>query len=425
MIPIHNVEQPLPSANPEDEGMSPAVLSGIRPLLGRYVDAEMGPNFVTLVIRHGKIVHHEAQGFMDFKTRRPVMKDALFRLYSNTKPVTGAAAMICVEEGLLALDDPVGKYIPSFRNQRVRAPGGQGPVMVTPTVPVERDMTVRDCLRNTTGLVSAHNAPLAYMVEYKDVILKAGLLTGPDHPRKSVRETVNALGQLPLAAQPGTTYEYHAGYPVMGVILETVTGKSLEDFYQERILRPLGMKDTSFHLDKAKIDRLPTLYTPVPEKGKWQLRVQERPEKNERLTGRKVDFDAGGGDGGLLCTAADYARFGQMLLNGGELDGVRILSRKSVEMMTACHTGDMVIDIPGPGYGFGLGVGVYKGGGDLPPEWRSVGTFGWGGAAGTNFFADPKEDLIAIIFGQVLAHGVMPGNNYQEDFERLVYQSLM
>jgi len=234
---------------------------------------------------------------------------------------------------------------------------------------------------------------------------------------------VEALAKLPLESQPGTRFEYQVGYPVVGTVLEIVTGKTLEEFYQERIFRPLGMKDTSFYLPRNKLDRFPTLYRPVREDGGWKLSVAEVPETSEKVTGPKTHFEAGGGAGGVLSTAADYTRFAQMLLNGGELDGTRIISRKTVELMTNSHTGDVPLSIPGPGFGFGMGVGVYLGGGI--PIMRSVGTYGWGGAAGTTYFADPKEDLICVCFSQVFMHQVMINNTYQEEFERLVYQSLL
>jgi CubicO group peptidase (beta-lactamase class C family) len=333
--------------------------------------------------------------------------------------------MICVEDGLLNLDDPVSKYIPAFKNQVVRVePGpGRGLPMGITTVPVARDITVRDCLRNTTGLATARRAPLSYLNEFKDVLPKSGLLISPERPSGSIREMVEALARLPLESQPGTQFEYQVGYPVVGTVLEVVTGKTLEEFYQERIFKPLGMKDTSFYLPRNKLDRFPTLYRPVYKAGKWKLSVAEKPETSEKVIGPKTYFEAGGGAHGVLSTAADYARFAQMLLNGGELDGVRILGRKTVELMTSSHTGDMVLPIPGPGFGFGMGVGVYKGGGI--PIMRSIGTFGWGGMAGTTCFVDPKEDLVCVCFTQVFMHTVMTDNIYQEEFERLVYQALL
>jgi len=417
------ISSPLPFAEPPEEvGVSSERLARIRPSLERFIREKMVPNLVTLVARHGKIVHYDAQGYMDFESKRPAGQDTIYRLWSNTKPITGVATMICVEEGMLTLDDPVSKYIPAFKNQRVRATAGQGPRGAPLTVPVARDMTVRDCLRNTTGLITAQKAPMSWLTEFKDVISKAGLAGGPGGGAPAnIRERINALAQLPLGCQPGTEFEYQVGYPIAGVVLETVTGQTLEEFYQKRIFQPLGMNESSFYLEKGRLDRFPTVYRPAQEDGKWKLEVSEEPAKSEKVIGTRSYFEAGGGGGGVLSTAADYARFAQMLLNKGELDGVRIISRKSLEMMTSSHTGD--INVMGrQGFGFGIGVGVYKGGGI--PAYRSPGTFGWGGAAGTTFFVDPKEDLFAICFTQVFMHQSMPGNTYQEEFERLVYESL-
>lgn len=414
---------PLPSAKPEDAGFSSERLAKIRPVLQKFIDKQMVPNLVTLVARRGKIVHYEVQGYMDFESKKPATKDTIYRLWSNSKPITGTAVMICVEDGLLNLDDPVSKYIPAFKNQVVRTELGRGALSGVPTVPIERDITIRDCLRNTTGLASARRVPLAYLNEYKDAIDKAGVLISPKKTTGTLREIVEALAELPLDSQPGTRFEYQVGYPIIGLILEIVTGKTMEELYQERIFKPLGMKDTSFYMTKERLDRFPTLYHPVLKAGEWKLEVDEKPEDNPTVTGTITSLDAGGGGGGVLSTAADYARFAQMLLNGGVLDGVRILGRKTVELMTSSHTGDMFLPLPGSGFGFGMGVGVYKGG-DIPIM-RSIGSYGWSGAAGTTYFADPKEDLICICFSQVFMHQAMEGNNYQEEFERLVYQSLL
>ena len=190
----------------------------------------------------------------------------------------------------------------------------------------------------------------------------------------NLRERLDALAKLPLECQPGTRFAYQIGYPIAGVVLETVTGQTLGEFYENRIFQPLGMKDSAFYLDKGKLDRFPTLYRPAQKDGKWKLDVSEEPAKSGKGHRTESYFEAGGGGGGVLSTAADYARFSQMLLNKGDLDGVRIISRKSVELMTGSHTGD--IDVMGrSGFGFGIGVGVSRGGGI--PGYRSPGTFGW------------------------------------------------
>ena len=176
---ISRTVSPLSPAKPEEVEISPDRLARISPSLKRSINGKLAPNFVTLVARHGKVVQHEAQGYMDFESKKPAGLGIIYRLWSNTKPITGVATMICVEEGLLALDDPVSKYIPAFKNQCVRVPAGQGPMLRTPTVPVDRDITVRDCLRNTTGLTTARRAPLTYLTEFKDIISKAGLIGRP------------------------------------------------------------------------------------------------------------------------------------------------------------------------------------------------------------------------------------------------------
>jgi CubicO group peptidase (beta-lactamase class C family) len=415
---------PLPLVEPEEAGMSSERLAKVCPDLQKFIDKQYAPNFVTLVARHGKVVHYEAQGYMDYESKRPATKDTIYRLWSNSKPIAGTAVMICVEDGLLNLDDPVSKYIPAFKNQVVRTELPGRTLSVVNTVPVGRDITIRDCLRNTTGLATARRAPLAYLNEYKDAITKSDILISPERPSGTLREVVEALAKLPLESQPGARFEYQVGYPIVGLVLEIVTGKTMEDFYQERIFKPLGMKDASFNMTKDRLDRFPTLYRPVRKDGAWKLEVDEKPEDNPTLAEVKPYYEVGGGGGGVLATAADYARFAQMLLNGGELEGVRILGRKTVELMTSSHTGDMLIPMEGLGFGFGMGVGVYKGGSEVPIL-RSVGTYGWSGAAGTIYFADPKEDLIGICFSQVFMHRVMEDNTYQEEFERLVYQSLL
>ena len=424
-------EWPLPQAKPEDVGVSSTRLSLIRPALQKFIDSKMDPNFVTMVVRKGRIVHWEAQGFMDFDSKKPVQKDTIYRLWSNTKPITGVATMICLEEGLITLDDPLSKYIPAFKNPRVRVSelprtqetGGPGLLGMIPTVPANREVTIRDCLRNTTGFATAATAPIQYLTQYPDVFPDRRWFSGPNI-QLSIDKSIEMQAKLPLESHPGTRFEYQVGYPVVGKILELVTGKTLGEFYEQRIFKPLKMKDSAFYLAEDKLDRFPTCYRPTRTGNEWQLAVSERPETSERVVGPKTYFEAGGGGGGVLSTVADYARFAQMLLNGGELDGERILGRKTVQLMTGSHTSeDLYIGLTGLGFGFGMGVGVYKG--STPPLLRSVGTYGWSGAAGTTCIIDPKEELIWLCFTQVMMHHTMPGNTCHENFERLVYQSLI
>ena len=428
MCPTKNNAFPLPAAKPEDVGLSSERLATIKPYLQKYIDDKKVPNLVTLVARHGKIVHFEVQGYMDFETKKPAKTDTIYRLYSNSKPITGVATMILYEEGKLNLDDPVSKYIPAFKNQVVMMPvndkaADPNPLMQVPRVPARRGISLRDCLRNTTGLPILARVPASFATEYKEQFSVLGWYPG-SKPSLSAMERLEALAKIPLMAQPGTEFEYHVGYPVISAVLEIITGKTLEEFYAERIFKPLGMKDTSFYLPKAKLDRFPTCYVPRREGQEWKLTVEDKPETSPKVNGPKIHFDGGGDRGGVLSTAADYTRFAQMLLNGGEFDGLRILGRKSVELMTASHTGNIFIPMVGHGFGFGMGVGVHTGG-SWRPIMRSIGTYGWGGAAGTTYFCDPKEDLIGVCFTQVLMHLLMPENLYREDFERIVYQSLI
>ena len=421
----------LPVTSPEEAGLEPERLELLNKTMQGYVDDGKVPNMVTLIARGGKIGHCEVHGYLDIDARKPAGKDAIFRLYSNSKPITGTAVMMLCEEGLLDLDDPVSKYIPAFKNPVVISSGppprNAGPGAMLPLKPAKREITIRDCLRHTTGLATPDRTTVRVASQYKDAIEESGwdLATSLDRPpRKTYLERVEAHAAIPLNFEPGTDFVYHAGFVVIGVIIEKVTGKTLEEFYRERIFRPLGMNDTSFYLDESKLDRFTTCYQPSLEGSTWHLVVYDKAETSEKVKDPKVLFGAGGDMGGLLSTAVDYARFGQMLLNEGELGGVRIISRKSVEIMTANHTGNMTIPMLKPGFGVGLGVGVYLGT-SPDPIMRSPGTFGWGGAAGTTFFVDPCEDLVAICFTQTFGHLMMPDNFYQEDFERLVYQSLI
>jgi CubicO group peptidase (beta-lactamase class C family) len=426
-----NNDWPLPVAQPEEVGFSAERLARLRPAMQKYVDEQKVPCMITLVARHGKIAYFDAVGYMDIESKQPVRKDAFFRLWSNTKPITGVATMILVEDGLLNLDDPVSKYIPAFKNPRVRNLNPDSTEetarsnLMMPTIPARREITVRDCLRNTTGLPTVNRIPLQEISLNRDVLVKARLLSGPVEARaSSIKEMMENLAQLPLSAHPGTEFEYQVGYPAVGVVIETATGKTLDEFYRERIFGPLKMKDSSFYLPEGQIERFTTSYRMQQEGKNWGLVVVDRPETSEKVKGPKNWFGAGGDRGGVVTTIADYARLAQMLLNGGELDGVRILGRKTVELMTSNHTGNIPLPMRGPGWGFGMGVGV-RIDTNTTPLLQSVGSYGWGGAAGTGYFADPEEDLFVIYFTQVMNRQMIPGGSYSEDIERLVYQALI
>ena len=410
---------PLPAADPAEVGFIPDRLAALGPAMQRYVDRGIVPNLVTLVARHGRIVHFEARGYMDLESRRPVDPETIYRLYSNSKPIAGVATMILFEEGLLTPDDPVSKFLPAFRNPVVRSAEQPGL-----NEPARREITIRDCLRHSSGVASAARVPVQYRALYREELARLGWLPVEGAgPAQTARERAEALARLPLSFHPGTAYEYHAGYILIGAIIEMISGKPLDAFYRERIFEPLGMHDTDWYLDESMLARFPACYRPERDGNSWRLGVSERAETSPKLRGPRTFFGAGGDDGGVLSTAGDYARFGQMLLNGGELDGVRILGRKTVEYMTSDHSEGIQMPGRGPGFGWGLGLAVRSSAAGLPVL-RSVGSYGWAGAAGTQYLGDPKEGLLLVCFTQLMARQTMPGATYWEELERIAYQSL-
>ncbi|MCY3884130.1 MAG: serine hydrolase [Gammaproteobacteria bacterium] len=413
----------LPEGNPKDLGFDEGRLAQIGPEMQKYVDDLRVPHLVTLLARHGKLVHFESRGVLDFDSQVPAPKDTLCRMFSNTKPIAGVATLILYERGVLTPDDPVAKFLPEWSDLRV----------ISPTEPMfprraRRQMTIRDLITNTTGLTNLAFAPGYFRNQYRETLEKIGWVRPREgsepQERLSNRERVRALAELPLSAHPGESFVYHAGYPVLSALLEEACGQNLEQFFGENIFQPLQMNDTAFYLKDGALPRFAAMYTPREIDGKMQLSIQDKAETSEKNVGPRTEFGGGGDSGGVLSTASDYARFGQMLLNGGELDGVRILGRKTVDMMIGNHTGDMTIPMTGPGFHWGLGVATYHGR-DRFPLIRSVGTYGWGGAAGTTYFADPQESMLGVVLTQVTNHGAMPNNTYQETFQRLAYQSLV
>ena len=415
-------QTPLPVGDARALGFDPSRLARLAPAMQAFVDDGRVPNLVTLVARRGQLVHHHACGRLDLDEDAPAGLDTLFRMWSNTKPIAGAATLILYERGLLTPDDPVAKFLPEYADLRVYNP--RDPLS---TVPAKRPITIRDCLTNTTGLMDPATMPNYFRQQYREQLIALGWMRGDgggEDPPPDNRARVRVQAQLPLAAHPGERYVYHLGYRLLSAVLEEASGQRLDAFLDEAIFTPLGMKDTCFYIDEGQLPRLGASYMPRQVEGEMRLVAIDKAASSEKTLGPRREFAAGGDAGGVLSTAGDYARFGQMLLNGGELDGARILGRKTVAMMIGNHTGDMVIPMTGPGFHWGLGVATYHGRGRAPLI-RSVGTYGWGGAAGTTYFADPAEALLGVCLTQVMSHGLMPNNTYQEDFQRLVYQALV
>lgn len=413
----------------ETVGFSSNGLERINQLVRKLIDKNDIPGAVTLVMRRGQVVHYGVQGFMDIESKKPLQKDSLFRMYSMTKPITATAIIMLYEEGKLMLNDPVSKYIPSFANQTViihQPPRGKARYWSRGricTVPLERELTIRDLLTHTAGLGSSRLTPIEYTKELSAAI-KGTLFfpwdDGTVGPQGTIREAVDKLVQVPLSFQPGTDWNYGFEFNVLTVLVEIISGKSIEEFFQERIFGPLGMKDSSFILAEDKIERLTTEY--CWDKS-WHLKVSDHPQSCLKRTVAKNIFSGMGGFGGVLSTPIDYLRFCQMLFNRGELDGARLLSPKSVDLMAENHTHNLFIYNRGYGWGYGFGLGVKT---DLTGSTSigSVGTYGWGGIACTYFFIDPAEELIGLCFTQVLGYGSKLGFSFPQQFEIATYQAI-
>jgi CubicO group peptidase (beta-lactamase class C family) len=391
-------QQELARATPEAVGVSSLRLHRIGEAIQRHIDEKHISGAVTLVARKGFVVHYEAQGLKDVASKKPMTRDAIFKMASSTKPVTGVAVMILVEEGKVRLNDPVSRFIPEYKEMKVAAEkeGSKEIEMVK----AQREITIRDLLTHTSGLLSGgpgtQKAP-------RDLMWPKGEDTLASH--------IPQLASAPLDFHPGTKWRYSglAGIDTLGRVVEVASGQSFDDFLRQRIFEPLGMTDTFFNVPDDRQDRLATIYQSTPSglvKNPMQLRFP------------KTYFS---GAGGLSSTAKDYFRFGQMLLGGGQLDGKQILSPRSVALYSTNHVGDMFRQQlgRGDGLGFGLTVEVVQ---DpvAAGTFRSTGSFGWDGAFGTHFWVDPEEQLVAVLMIQTSV-----GRIIHRDFETAVMQALV
>jgi len=381
--------QDLPSAKPETVGLSSERLERIGTAVQRSVDDKRIAGAVTLVVRHGKVAWLKSQGMMDREASKSMRPDAMFRICSMTKPITSVAVMMLHEEGKLLLDDPVSKYLPEFKNPKVLVKqAGREPY----TIPAKNEITIRDLLRHTSGITYNWNDDLGPMYE------KAGVASGMLQYDGTIGDSVKALGGLPLLFNPGERFEYSLGVDVLGRLVEVVSGQPLDEFFRTRIFEPVGMKDTYFFPPESKLDRLATAYTYY--EGKGLNRFPDTPIREGSFV-YSADYPSRGpkklfsGGAGLVSTAMDYARFCQMMLDGGKVGNTRLLSRKSVELMTQDQLGKI-----GPDQGFGLGFGIEGVKGPLS-DLGSVGEYNWGGFFYTGFTIDPKEQMIVIFMAQL------------------------
>lgn len=399
--------QPLPRAVPEDVGMSAQRLERLTATLDGYAERGFLSGGVVLVARRGQLVVHHAFGSRDRETRSPMQEDALFRIASQTKALVSVAILKLQEDGRLLLSDPVSRYLPAFAATTVAEPREAGGYAI---VPARRPITLRDLLTHTSG-VGYGNGVAAD--RWRDAGIQGWYFAHRDEP---VRVTVERMAALPMDAHPGERFVYGYSTDILGAVVEAVSGLALDAFLRSQILAPLGMEDTWFYVPGSEAHRLATVYS-MPAGGT----LNRAPDgsgmqmQGEYVEGPRVSFSGGAG---LVSTAGDYARFLQMLLADGVLDGVRILAPSSVALMTADHIGDRY-GVPGSGFGLGFSVVKDMGVRGTP---GSVGEFGWGGAYHSTYWVDPAEELVVVYLTQVIpASGL-------DDFGKvraLVYQAII
>ena len=404
-------------AAPHEVGLSAKRLACISTTSQKFIDEKRLAGAVTVVARHGKVAHFEAFGMMDIETDKPMQRDTIFRIYSMTKPIAAAAVMMLCEEGKLQCDAPASTYLPELGGLKVGA-DTDGELLTW--VEADRDMTVCDLMRHTAGLPGAARymaGQTAIDKRYREAGLH--LLHECD-----LQEMVERLGRIPLLYQPGTKWHYSIAADVLGRLIEVTSGQSFDAFLAERIFQPLGMHDTGFYVPKEKIERFASMYGPKPEGG---LQTIDAPEggtghvsKNSFI--RKPKFLSAGG--GLVSTAADFARFCLMLSGKGVLEGERLMTSESVELMTRNHLPAHLIPLDKKpeeryaGLGFGLGVSVRVEQTDWIPA-SQVGEYGWIGGASTEFWISPRDELVAIILTQNI-----PFSELSEKVKPLVYAAI-
>jgi CubicO group peptidase (beta-lactamase class C family) len=401
--------QEVPVVKPETVGLSSERLERIAGTVQRSIDDKRIAGAVTLVARRGHVAWFKAQGMADREAGKPMRPDTMFRICSMTKPITTLAVMMLYEEGHFLLDDPVSKYLPEFKNPKVLVKPASGAPY---TIPATREITIRDLLRHTSGMTYQWNGDLGPM--YKDAHVASGLLPYDG----TIADSTTHLAGLPLLFNPGEKFEYSLGVDVLGRLVEVVSGKPLDEFLRTRIFEPLGMKDTYFYPPDGKLDRLATAYTYYDDKG--LNRFPDTPITEGAFT-YSADYPTRdprklfSGGAGLVSTAADYARFCQMMLDGGKVGNTRVLSRKSVELMTQDQLGKISSD-----QGFGLGFGVNGVKAPLS-ELGSAGEYTWGGFFYTQFSIDPKEQMIVIFMGQLHPAGDL---TLDRQVSELAYQAI-
>ena len=398
--------QELAPTVPESVAVSSERLDRLTSTLQQYVDDGQLAGAVALVARHGRVVYHQAVGMRDIESHDAMPKDAIFRIASQTKALVSVAVMVLQERGKLLISDPVSKYLPEFEKTRVAVKQHEGGYKVEPS---RRSITLRDLLTHTAGIGYGYGPAKD---RWAKVEIQGWYFA---HREEPVGDTIARMASLPFAAHPGEKFVYGYNTDILGAVVERASGQSLDSFLREAILDPLEMNDTHFYLPPDKASRLATVYSAT------KSGLERAPEpglgigQGHYVKGPRVSFSGGAG---LLSTAKDYARFLQMMLNGGTLNGRRVLSRKSVELMTVDHLNGIEFR-PGQGFGLGFSVVTDLGARGLP---GTIGEFGWGGAYHSTYWADPREGLVVAYLTQLI-----PANGLDDHskLRALIYQALM
>jgi len=436
LVSGQSIAREIPTAPPERVGLDTERLERISNYMNQAVADGTMVGGLAMIARNGRLAYTETWGMQDREAGEPMTEDAIFRIYSMSKPVTAVALMMLYEEGAFFLNDPVAKYIPELANLQVARSTGDGADtrivsdgtqsvtlgmgdddLTGQTRKPTRQPTIRDLLTHTAGFTYG----VFGNTEVDQMYRQAGIITDD----ADLQDLVSKLGQMPLQYDPGTRWHYSVSVDIQGRLVEVLSGMRFGEFLQSRLFGPLDMKDTSFVVPAEKLDRLAQLYTPdgtaegadgFRNMGRGPLVVAPDSVSDGFMEG--ATFESGGG--GLVSTARDYLRFSQMMLNGGELDGVRILSPKTVELITTNHLGDLPMGFGRSGVGFGLGFAVALDQSDIG-EIGSPGEYNWGGAAGTRFWIDPEENLIGIFMVQSIPHRTL----LAQTFKVLTYQAIV
>ena len=409
LVPQTGAAQGLVRVEPEEVGMSSERLDRLSLALESLVDEGRLAGAVTIVVRRGKIAYREGIGWRDVEAEAPMPSDGIFRIASQTKALASVGVMLLQEEGKLLITDPVGKYLPAFAETTVAEANDEGGHDV---VPARRPVTIRDLLTHTAGI--SYGMGPAGIASWQEAGITGWYFADRDEP---VGDTMARLAELPMDAHPGERWVYGYNTDILGAMIEKISGQTLGEFLTERLFEPLGMNDTHFFLPDGKLGRLATVYSSVGDGSSFEKAPDpgHMVGQGHYVDGPRKAFSAGAG---LLSTATDYATFLQMMLNGGELDGTRVLSRKTVESMLSDHLGGIPFR-PGQGFGLGFSITHDPAAAGLP---GSAGEFGWGGAYHSTYWADPKEEMVVVYLTQIIP---AIGLDDQQKVRSLVYQAIV